>query len=206
MGNTLPVPHARGSRLAGEKVARGCRARFTQGTREPEKPLSRAVGRCLGYLHGCRPPSVTVQFRTLFKRLLVKLGKKILDSERNARNLSGPPLQKVKGSFHFNPEENDMQFGEAIILSAYRRNDGTQEVELNAVCPASNYERLNVVLGATRVAVPLDRPERGAFRRFKVNLKADAPLNEGEKVPVEFFYPGEQAGVHCRDLRVGSMN
>lgn len=32
-----------------------------------------------------------------------------------------------------------MQFGEAIILSACARIDGTQEVELNAVCPASDY-------------------------------------------------------------------
>ncbi|MBV9998982.1 MAG: hypothetical protein JO015_07695 [Verrucomicrobia bacterium] len=99
-----------------------------------------------------------------------------------------------------------MQFGEAIILSACPQTDGTQEVELNAVCPASNYERLNVVLGATRVAVPLDRPVRGAFRRFKVNLKADAPLNQGDKIPVEFFYPGEQAGVHCRGLSAGGVN
>jgi hypothetical protein len=99
-----------------------------------------------------------------------------------------------------------MQFGEAIILSACPRTDGIQEVELNAVCPASNYDRLNVVLGAIRVAVPLDRPERGAFRRFKVKLRADAPLNQGDKVPVEFFYPGEQAGVHCRGLGVGGMN
>lgn len=99
-----------------------------------------------------------------------------------------------------------MHFGEAVILNAYPRPDGTQELELNAVCPASNYERLNVVLGASRVAVPLDRPERGALRRFKVKLRADAPLSQGDRVPVEFFYPGEQAGVHCRGLSVGSMN
>jgi hypothetical protein len=99
-----------------------------------------------------------------------------------------------------------MQFGEAVILSANPHADGTQEVELNAVCPAANYERLNIVLGATRVAVPLDRPERGAFRRFKVKLRADAPLSQGDKVPVEFFYPGEQAGVHCRGLSAGSVN
>jgi hypothetical protein len=99
-----------------------------------------------------------------------------------------------------------MQFGEAVILSACPRGDGTQEVELNAVCPASNYERLNVVVGATRVAVPLDRPERGAFRRFTVKLRADAPLSQGDKVPVEFFFPGEQAGVHCRGLSAGGVN
>lgn len=99
-----------------------------------------------------------------------------------------------------------MQFGEAIILSTGPRADGTQEVELNTVCPAANYERLNVVLGATRVAVPLDRPERGAFRRFKVKLRADTPLSEGDKIPVEFFFPGEQAGVHCRGLSAGGVN
>ena len=99
-----------------------------------------------------------------------------------------------------------MQFGEAIILRACPRADGTQELELNAVCPAANYERLNVVVGPTRVAVPLDRPERGALRHFKVKLPVEAPLSEGDKVPVEFFYPGEQAGVHCRRLSAGGVN
>ena len=40
-------------------------------------------------------------------------------------------------------KEKEMQFGEAIILRACPRADGTQELELNAVCPAANYERLN---------------------------------------------------------------
>jgi hypothetical protein len=100
-----------------------------------------------------------------------------------------------------------MQFGEAVILGICPQADGIQEVELKAVCPAANFERLNVVVGPTRVAVPLDRPARGALRRFTVRLRAEAPLGQGDTVPVEFFYPGEQAGVPCRDLSsAGGLN
>ena len=90
-----------------------------------------------------------------------------------------------------------MQFGEAVVLGTSERPDGAKEVELKAVCPAANYERLNVVVGACRVAVPLDRPERGASREFKVTVPTDSHLTCGGKVGVEFFFPGEQAGVHC---------
>src|SRR2546421_13087741 len=90
-----------------------------------------------------------------------------------------------------------MHFGEAVILSASQRSDGAQEVKLKAICPAANYDRLNVVVGSCRVAVPLDRPERGAAREFKVTMQTGARLSRGDKVFVEFFFPGEQAGVHC---------
>jgi hypothetical protein len=99
-----------------------------------------------------------------------------------------------------------MRFGEAEILGASERPGGVKELELKAVCPESNYERLNVVVGSERVAVPLDRPERGASRRFKVTLQADTPVSRGDKVPVEFFYPGEQAGVQCVGLRPSKLN
>ena len=100
-----------------------------------------------------------------------------------------------------------MQFGKAVILSAYPRTDGTQEVELDAVCPASNYERLNVVVGTNRVAVPLDRPARGAVRRFKVTLASGAPLlSQGDKVTVEFFFPGEQGGVRTQCVSLTGVN
>ena len=99
-----------------------------------------------------------------------------------------------------------MQFGEAEILDASERPGGATELELKAVCPGSNYERLNVVVGSQRVAVPLDRPERGASRKFKVMMQADPPLSRGDKVLIEFFYPGEQAGVHCGGLRPANLN
>ena len=99
-----------------------------------------------------------------------------------------------------------MQFGEAEILGASERPGGAKELELQAVCPGSNYERLNVVVGSQRIAVPLDRPKRGAARKFKVTMQADSSLNRGDKIPVEFFYPGEQAGVHCGGLRPGKLN
>ena len=90
-----------------------------------------------------------------------------------------------------------MQFGEALVLVASDTPDGRQEVELDTVCPAANFERLNVVLGNRRVAIPLDRPVRGAACRFKITLPAESRVRCGEKALVEFFYPGEQAGVHC---------
>ena len=100
-----------------------------------------------------------------------------------------------------------MHFGEAEVVDASERPGGAKELELRAVCPGSNYERLNVVVGSQRVAVPLDRPQRGASRRFKVTMRADLPVNPGDKVAVEFFYPGEQAGVHCNGgLRPVSLN
>lgn len=99
-----------------------------------------------------------------------------------------------------------MHFGEAEILGTAERPGGVKELELEAVCPGSNYERLNVVVGSQRVAVQLDRPERGTSRKFKVIAQANSPVNRGDKVPVEFYYPGEQAGVHCGGFRSGSLN
>jgi hypothetical protein len=99
-----------------------------------------------------------------------------------------------------------MRFGEAEILDASERPGGATELELKAVCPGSNYERLNVVVGSQRVAVPLDRPARGVSRRFKVTMQAALPVTRGDKVLVEFFYPGEQAGAHCGGLRPSSLN
>ena len=87
-----------------------------------------------------------------------------------------------------------MHVGEAVILSTSQLPDGDQEVELEAVCPDSGCERLNVVVDRCRVAVPLDRPQQGALRQFKVRMHADKPLQLGDKLPVEFFFPGEQAG------------
>lgn len=89
-----------------------------------------------------------------------------------------------------------MQVGEAVVLGAVKRPDGTQEVELKTVCPKPDFERLNVVLGSCRVAVPLDRPAGCSSREFKVTMRVDAPINLGDKLLVEFFHPGEQAGVH----------
>jgi hypothetical protein len=49
-----------------------------------------------------------------------------------------------------------MHVGEAVVLSTSECGpDGAQEVELSAVCPSANFERLNVVLGSSRTAVPL---------------------------------------------------
>lgn len=99
-----------------------------------------------------------------------------------------------------------MHFGEAVILDTCERPDGVQEVALKAVCPAANYDRLNVVVGSLRVAVPLDRPQRGAAREFKVTMRVTSHLNLGDKVPVEFFFPGEQAGAHCRGMTPVSLD
>ena len=89
-----------------------------------------------------------------------------------------------------------MHLGEAVVLGASKRPDGAQEVELKAVCPKPDFERLNVVLGSCRVAVALDRPGGQTSREFKVTMRVDEPIRLGDKLLVEFFYPGEQAGVH----------
>lgn len=88
-----------------------------------------------------------------------------------------------------------MHVGEAVVLGAFQRSDGTQEVELKTVCPKPDFERLNVVLGSCRVAVPLDRPVDKSEREFKVTMRVDSPIKLGDKLLVEFFHPGEQAGV-----------
>lgn len=87
-----------------------------------------------------------------------------------------------------------MQVGEAVVMAASGGPEGAQEVDFKAVCPAANCERLNLVVGAWRAAVALDRPKRGALRHFRVRVPADLRFQPGDKVGVEFFYPGEQAG------------
>ena len=89
-----------------------------------------------------------------------------------------------------------MHLGEAVVLGASKRPDGTQEVKLKTVCPKPDFERLNVVLGSCLVAVSLDRPAGETSREFKVTMRVDEPIRLGDKLLVEFFYPGEQAGVH----------
>ena len=91
-----------------------------------------------------------------------------------------------------------MEAVEAVVVGVSEPVDGAQEVELEAVCPAAGFERANVVVGPWRVAVPLERPWRAALRKLMVNLQgAPGRLKPGDKALVEFFYPGEQAGVHC---------
>ena len=92
-----------------------------------------------------------------------------------------------------------MEAVEAVVVGVADTADGTQEVELEARCPAAHFERADVVVGPWRVAVPLDRPLRlAALRQVRVRLQA-APgrLQPGDKAVVEFFYPGEQARGHC---------
>ena len=91
-----------------------------------------------------------------------------------------------------------MEAVEAVVVGVSATADGTQEVELEARCPAADFERANVVVGPWRVAVPLDWPLRVALRKVRVSLPA-APgrLQPGDKAVVEFFYPGEQARAHC---------
>lgn len=101
-----------------------------------------------------------------------------------------------------------MQVGEAVVVGAFERPNGIQEIELNTVCPDAGFERLNVVAEACRVAVPLDRPAQGESCQFQAVLNTESAPQPGEKVLVEFFHPGEQAGAHCiasaaRDARDG---
>ena len=85
--------------------------------------------------------------------------------------------------------------------------EGTQGLELKAVCPAANCERLNVVVGGCRVAVALDRPGRGAWCEFNVAVPMALELRVGDKVGLEFFCPGEQAGARLASAeRVGLLN
>jgi hypothetical protein len=66
-----------------------------------------------------------------------------------------------------------MQVGEAVMVGASNRPDGTQEIELNTVCPDAGFERLNVVTGECRVCVALDRPEQGASRGFQAVIETE---------------------------------
>jgi hypothetical protein len=87
---------------------------------------------------------------------------------------------------------------EAVVVGVSETTDGTQEVELEARCLAADFERANLVVSPWRVAVPLDRPLRVARCKLWARLRA-APgrLAPGDKAVIEFFFPGEQARVHC---------
>ena len=91
-----------------------------------------------------------------------------------------------------------MEAVEAVVVAVSETADGAQEVEFEALCPAAEFERADVVVGPWRAAVAFDRPLRAALRRLMVSLRA-APgrLQPGDKAVVEFFYPGEQARGHC---------
>ena len=91
-----------------------------------------------------------------------------------------------------------MEAVEAVVVGVSETADGGQKVELEAECLAAEFERANVVVGPWRVAVALDRPLHVGRCKVLVSLQA-APgrLRPGDKAVVEFFYPGEQARVHC---------
>ena len=91
-----------------------------------------------------------------------------------------------------------MEVGEATVISASRHPGGTNELKLRASCP-SDCERANVQVAGRWVAVHLERGGQGmVWRAFTVIMPEDPQLAPGAKVPAEFFYPGEQAGVHSR--------
>ena len=91
-----------------------------------------------------------------------------------------------------------MEAVEAVVVGVSEAADGTQQVELEALCPAADFERAHAVVGPWRVEVALDRPLRAALRKLMVSLRtAPGRLRPGDKAVVEFFYPGEQARGHC---------
>ncbi|MBV8901265.1 MAG: hypothetical protein JOY92_14270 [Verrucomicrobia bacterium] len=89
-----------------------------------------------------------------------------------------------------------MEVGEATVIGASGHPEGNHELKLMASCP-SDCERANVHVAGRCFAVDLERGGRGMVSRaFAVTMPHDPQLAPGAKVPVEFFYPGEQAGVH----------
>lgn len=89
-----------------------------------------------------------------------------------------------------------MEVCEAIVTGASRRPDGIHELKLKATCP-SDCERVNVRVGGQCFAVDLERGGHGMVARaFTVTVPDDPQLAPGATLTVEFFYPGEQAGVH----------
>jgi hypothetical protein len=87
---------------------------------------------------------------------------------------------------------------EAVVVGASETADGAQEVELETLCPAADFERASVVVGPCRVALPLERPLHVGRRKVRVSLQAaQGRLQPGDKAVVEFFYPGERARGHC---------
>ena len=88
-----------------------------------------------------------------------------------------------------------MEVGEATVVSASKHPDGTNELKFKASCP-SDCERANVQVAGRWVAVHLERGGQGMVSRaFTMTMSEDPQLAPGAKVPVEFFYPGEQAGL-----------
>lgn len=59
-----------------------------------------------------------------------------------------------------------------------------------------NCERMNVLLGERRFVVTLDRTRPKPPPTLIVTLPDEISLKIGDKVQVEFFHPGEQAGTH----------
>ena len=91
-----------------------------------------------------------------------------------------------------------METVEAVVVSASETTDGAQEVELEALCLAADFERADLVVGPRRVAVPLERPLHVGRCKVRVSLQAaQSRLRPGDKAVVEFFYPGAQARGHC---------
>lgn len=90
-----------------------------------------------------------------------------------------------------------MEIGEAVVIGTSQHPDGAYEVALEGYCPP-NCERLNAIVAGYRLALALERRGRGGSRAFQVRVPIDPDVGPGDKVVVEFFYPGEQAGVHCR--------
>lgn len=89
-----------------------------------------------------------------------------------------------------------MEVGEATVIGASEQPDGKHELKLKACCP-SDCERANVHVAGRCFAVDLERGGRGMVSRaFTVTMSQDPQLAPGARVAVEFFYPGEQAGVH----------
>ena len=65
-----------------------------------------------------------------------------------------------------------METVEAVVVGASQTADGAQAVELEALCPAAEFERASVAVGPWRVAVALDRPLHGGRCKVLVSLQA----------------------------------
>ena len=86
-----------------------------------------------------------------------------------------------------------MEVREAVVIGVSPRPDGTYEVALEAYCPP-NCERLNAMVAGYRLPLALERRPRGGTRAFAVVVPTDPQLGPGDKLVVEFYYPGEQTG------------
>ena len=81
------------------------------------------------------------------------------------------------------------------MVGGSRRGEEMWQVELASELPA-NCERMNVLVGGHRFVVTLDRSRPEPPPTLSVMLPEEVGLKIGEKVQVEFFHPGEQAGAH----------